>query len=170
VSIVDEPGYYKDFDALITNKKSVYLIISTADCYPVLVYDKVNGIVSAVHSGWRGTQKKILTNAIEIMTNQFGSNAENLVVFIGPGISRDKFEVGKEVAELFEEKYVHPASDKYFINLGANIRDQLYSLGVQSNNIEFSELCTYCEEDYLHSYRRDRERSGRMFSVIGMKT
>ncbi|RPI17140.1 MAG: peptidoglycan editing factor PgeF [Ignavibacteriae bacterium] len=169
VRIVDVPGYYKDFDALITSKKDVYLIISTADCYPVLVYDKVNKIVSAIHSGWRGTQKKILTNAIAIMTNELGSRAENLVVFIGPGISKDKFEVGKEVAEMFEDKYVYPSLGKYYIDLKSNILDQLASLGVSISNIEFSGLCTYCEEDYLHSYRRDRESSGRMFSVIGMK-
>lgn len=169
VGIVEEPGYYRDFDALITNKEDVYLIISTADCYPVLVYDKTNRIISAIHSGWRGTEKKILTNAVKMMYDKFGSTAENLVVFIGPGISRDKFEVGKEVTVLFDKKYVNSTGDKFYIDLKSNLLDQLIALGIQNNNIEFSGLCTYCEEGYLHSYRRDREKSGRMFSVIGMK-
>lgn len=169
VNIIEKPGYYKDYDALITNKKEVYLIISTADCFPVLVYDKFNKVISAIHSGWRGTQKKILTNAIEMMMANFGSKAENLVVYVGPGISKDKFEVGKEVAAMFEEMYVFSSNGKYFIDLNANINDQLKILGIKSENIEFSGLCTFCEEGYLHSYRRDREKSGRMFSVIGMK-
>lgn len=170
VMIINEPGYYRDYDALITKKNDVYLIISTADCYPILVYDNIKQIVSAVHSGWRGTQMKILSIAIGKMVKELGSKPENLIVYIGPGISKEKFEVGKDVAELFDEKYIQSSNGKYFIDLIANIHDQLHALGVKNNNIEFSGLCTYKEEGYLHSYRRDREKSGRMFSVIGMKS
>jgi copper oxidase (laccase) domain-containing protein len=104
-----------------------------------------------------------------IMKNELNSEAENMIVYVGPGISKDKFEVGKEVAELFPGKYVFPKNGKYFIDLKSNIFEQLLSLGLKKENIEMSELCTYCEEGYLHSYRRDREKSGRMFSVIGIK-
>ena len=73
VLVIDKPGYYKDTDGLITVTPDIYLIISTADCYSVLIYNKVNRAIGNIHSGWRGTQKKIVTKAIELMINKLGS-------------------------------------------------------------------------------------------------
>lgn len=170
VLCIDKPGCYKDADGLITQTANVYLIISTADCYSVLIYDKSNKAIGNIHSGWRGTQKKIVTKAFEMMKNEFGGKPENFAVFIGPGISRDNFEVGGEVAEMFEEKYSVKRNGKYFIDLKQNIFDQLKNSGIKNSQMEAYPNCTYNEKDFLHSYRRDREKSGRMFSVIGMRS
>jgi YfiH family protein len=169
VFLADKPGYYKDADGLITQTPDVYLIISTADCYSVLICDKLNNAIGNIHSGWRGTQKKIVTKAIETMKSKFNSRPENLAVFIGPGISRDNFEVGCEVAEMFEEKYSVKRNGKYYIDLKQHIFDQLIALGINNSQIEAYPNCTFNGKEYLHSYRRDREKSGRMFSVIGMR-
>lgn len=166
---IDKSGYYKNADGLITQTPDVYLIISTADCYSVLIYDKSNKAIGNIHSGWRGTQKKIVTKAVEMMKNEFRSKPENLAVFIGPGIACDNFEVGSEVAEMFEEKYSVKKKGKYFIDLRQHILDQLNYLGIENSQIEVFKDCTFNGKDYLHSYRRDREKSGRMFSVIGMR-
>jgi len=169
VILADKPGYYKNADGLITGTPNVFLIISTADCYSVLIYDTSNKAVGNIHSGWRGTQKKIVAKAIDLMGNEFGSKPENLAVYIGPGISRDNFETGYETAEMFEEKYSVKRNGKFFIDLKQNIIDRLNISGVKNSQIEVYPDCTFDKKDYLHSYRRDRDKSGRMFSVIGMR-
>ena len=169
VKIVDEPGYYRNYDGLITSKKNIFLIVSTADCFPVMIYDKSKQVIAGIHSGWKGTQKEIVSNGIDMMVNEFNSNPEDKTVYIGPGISRDKFEVGGDVSNLFDSRYRIEANGKYFIDIKQIILDQLKSKGIPENNIEASELCSYCSSGYLHSYRRDRDKSGRMFSVIGMR-
>ncbi len=168
ILIIDKPGLYPQTDALITNTKNVYLVVSVADCFPILIYDRSNHVVSAVHSGWRGTQKQILSLTINKMIAEFDSNVNDLHVFIGPGISREHFEVGDEIVNQFDEKYVVQRNGKYFIDLKSNLRDQISSFGIPESNIDIYPLCTFSEEDYLHSYRRDRDKSGRMMAVIGM--
>jgi YfiH family protein len=169
IEVIDEPGTYSDADALITEENNIYLIVSTADCIPVSVYDSYKQVIANIHSGWRGTQKQIVTKTIRKMMTKFGCKSENMVVFVGPGISKHNFEVGPEVAELFDKKYVDKKSGTFFVDILANIMDQLHALGIHKDNIEYSDMCTYDEDDYLHSHRRDKTKSGRMFSVIGMK-
>ncbi len=169
VSVISTPGLYKECDALITDQAELFLVISVADCLPVMIYDKQKEVIANVHSGWRGTQKGIVKNVIERMKLEFGSRAEDMVVYAGPGISADKFEVGEEVAEMFDEKYVKrplQLPGKFFVDIKQCIVDQLLSCSVIESNIEVSPYCTY-SSDEMHSYRRDKEKSGRMFAVIG---
>ena len=169
IKVIDRPGYYKDCDGLITATRGVYLIISTADCYSIMMYDTANKVIANIHSGWRGTQKRIVTKAVNMMKSQFGTKSDNLYVFIGPGISCDNFEVGEEVVKLFEEKYILRKNSKYFVDLKLNIIDQLKSSGTAETNLEIYPYCSFYMKEYLHSYRRDRGNSGRMYSVIGLK-
>lgn len=169
IRIANDPGFYRDTDALITNQKNLFLSISTADCFPVMLYDKKNEVIANVHSGWRGTQKEIVKKTIEMMQKEFNSLQNDILVWIGPGISSEHFEVGKEVTEMFDEDYVTEKEGKFYIDLQSVILKQLEDSGRLSNQIETAGFCTYTESDYLHSYRRDKNLSGRMFSVIGMK-
>jgi YfiH family protein len=169
ISIIDKPGYYSGYDGLITSSKNVYLIISTADCFSVMMYDTANKVTANIHSGWRGTQKKIVAKAVNMMKNEFGTKSEDLCVFVGPGISRENFEVGGEVAGLFEKKYVIYKDSKYFVDLKTDIADQLSSAEILNSHIDIYPNCSFDMKNYLHSYRRDREKSGRMYSIIGMK-
>jgi YfiH family protein len=169
VQFVDKPGFYRESDALITQTKNVYLLVSTADCFPILIYDKNNKAVAAVHSGWRGTQKKILSQSLDKMISEIGSRPNNLMIFIGPGISKENFEVGEDVANSFDKKFIDLRNGKFYVDLNANLLDQLDSFGIPADNIDANPLCTYKEKNYLHSYRRDRDKSGRMFAVIGLK-
>ncbi|MBZ0203550.1 MAG: peptidoglycan editing factor PgeF [Ignavibacteria bacterium] len=171
VTIVTKPGLYKKTDALITQKEDLYLVISVADCLPVMIFDPVRSVIANIHSGWRGTQKGIVTDTISMMQSEFSSSPGDMLVFIGPGISHEYFEVGGEVARMFDDKYISfrdsGTSAKPFIDIGAVVMDQLKSAGVKLENIERLELCTFSNADYLHSYRRDKENSGRMFAVVG---
>jgi polyphenol oxidase len=174
--IITEPGLYKECDALITTEPDLFLVISVADCLPVMIYDRRTGAIANIHSGWRGTQKGIVICTIEKMKLELGSRAEDMIVFVGPGISADKFEVGRDVAELFDEKYIlrpplnpllaNEGTLKTCVDLKSIVLDQLLSCGVINTGIEVSPYCTFSSGE-MHSYRRDKEKSGRMFAVIG---
>jgi YfiH family protein len=171
ISIVTKPGLYPATDALITSQKGLNLVISVADCMPVMIYDKTNGVIANIHSGWRGTQKNIVGKTISIMQNEFASKPADLLVFMGPAISKPNFEVDKDVADMFPPEYVSqkPKSDgKFIVDTGRMVYQSLLSAGVPAKSIELSTECTF-ESAHLHSYRRDKTRSGRMFAVIGMK-
>jgi YfiH family protein len=93
IAVADKPGLYRQTDALITKEKNLFLIISVADCLPVMIYDRSKHIAANVHSGWRGTEKGITVSAVEKMKNEFGCNPRDMYVFVGPGISKDCFEL-----------------------------------------------------------------------------
>lgn len=168
VRIVTEPGLYRDTDGLITSEKNLFLVISVADCLPVMIYDEKNQIAGNIHAGWRGTYKKIVSRAVEFLISKCGSKAENLKIFLGPCIGRQNFEVGSDVADMFDGKFVMKATNRYYVDIIADNTEQLEQFGIKKNQIETSGLCTF-ENVVLHSYRRDQETSGRMFAVIGIR-
>ena len=74
-------------DALITRMPGCCICISTADCIPVLLYDRQRRIVAAVHAGWRGTVNRILTKTLHRMQSAYGTEGTDVIACIGPGIS-----------------------------------------------------------------------------------
>jgi YfiH family protein len=158
-------GVVKESDALVTPDAGVLLGITVADCTPVLLYDPVIKLIAAVHAGWRGTEQMIVLNTIRRMV-EMGSEPKNIYAFIGASASKEKYEVGFDVATLFEKKHLTELGDgKFLLDVkGANL-DQLLFVGIPLDQIEVSPLCTISDER-LHSYRRDGKRSGRMLAVI----
>lgn len=170
-AVVTHGGLVKETDALITGTSELYLVISVADCLPVMLYDNSKRVIANVHSGWRGASKKIVTRTIEKMKKEFGTSAGDLTAFMGPGISCDNFEVGQDVAELFDKKYVKPfgsAENKFSVDLKKAVKDELLGAGVKQENVDTCSYCTFAEKNFLHSYRRDKDKSGRMFAVVGL--
>ena len=92
VSQVPETVDIAETDALITNKKGICICVQTADCVPILIYDPVKNVSAAVHAGWRGTVKKIVSKTIRQMNQQFGCNPSDLIAVIGPSISPGVYE------------------------------------------------------------------------------
>jgi len=166
---VNTCGNCGESDALITTKKNLGLAISSADCPAIFLYDPTIKVIAAVHSGWRGTEKKILQKTIIKLKRDYNSNASDLVCYIAPSISKNNYEVGKEVADKFDDQFVIIRENKYFLDLsGANYK-MLIDEGVKKLNIQVSNLCSYEYEYLLHSYRRDGKKSGRALAVIAMK-
>ena len=165
----DRPQIFENCDAIYTDKKNNFLVVSVADCIPIFLYEPKKKIVAGVHSGWRGTYEKILTHTIEELKEKFSIDSSELVAYIGPGISQDNYEVGEEFAKYFEDEVKHKKNGKFFLDLKKDNYKQLIKSGVKKENIEVSELCTFSEKEVLHSYRRDGNKSGRMFGVIGMR-
>ncbi len=169
ITYVSAGGEFGESDALITDKKNVGLAVSSADCAAIFMFDSKKKIIAAVHSGWRGTQKKILLKTLQKLKEDFNSNPEDLIAYICPSISQKNYEVGKEVAGLFDEKYVIPKGEKFLLGVSRANFDMLINFGVPKNNIQASTLCSYEMNNILHSYRRDGLRSGRALGVISIK-
>jgi|SRR5690554_3361077 len=168
ISFVEKGGLAGESDAMITNKPGIALAVSIADCVPVLLYSPDIKTIAGVHSGWRGTEKKILLKVLNKL-KEAGSIAENIIAYIGPSISKNIYEVGREVSEMFDKKYVSEREGKTFLDVAGVNLDILLNFGLKKNNIQVSQLCTYALKDILHSYRRDGIKSGRSFAVIALK-
>lgn len=169
VKKIDKPGFAGECDATFTTKKNLFLTVSVADCVSVFLYDPQHNIAAGIHSGWKGTSLNVISKTIEAIKSDTKINDPNFYAYIGPCISQEKFEVDKDVADLFPAQYVKYDSgkNKYFPDLKGIVIEQLIESGVNQENIEASELCTFSESRLLHSYRRDRNKSGRMYGVIG---
>ena len=169
VTYVDKPGNCGESDAMITNVKGLGLAISTADCAAIFIYDKLNKVIAGVHSGWRGTEKKILQKTLIRLKEDFNSKPENLAAYIAPSIRQKNYEVGKEVAGLFDKKYLLPNGEKYLLDVAGANYDMLKEFGIKEDNMEKSSLCSYELKELLHSYRRDGLHSGRALGIIVLK-
>jgi hypothetical protein len=166
VSYVTTGGIIGKSDATITDKKNLGLAIGVADCTPIFIYNPENKVIAAVHSGWRGTAKRILEKTVLKLKSDYNSKPEKLVAYIGPSISQKNYEVGKEVADLFDDKYKIQRDGKYLLDVATVNYDMLINSGLMKENIEKSNLCTYEEKNLLHSYRRDGKKSGRSMGII----
>ena len=150
-------------DALITATPGDRVGIRTADCVPILMADPVNRVVAAVHAGWRGTVAEIVRRTIERMDRTFGTQAEDIRAAIGPCIAQCCFEVGPEVAERFGL-----LAERTRINLVEANQSQLLQAGLLEGHVDISGLCTACDAERFHSFRRDKEASGRMVAAAGI--
>lgn len=158
-------------DALITRLPGICLCISTADCIPILLYDRRHRAIAAVHAGWRGTVNFIVGHTLEQMHTLYGTRGEDISAVIGPGISLQAFEVGDEVYDAFRlagfpMERIARRQDKWHINLPEANRLQLLDFGVPSVAIELSGICTYTQCDDFFSARRLGVQSGRILTGI----
>jgi YfiH family protein len=161
-------------DALVTSLKGVCLGISTADCIPVLCYDTKRQVVAAVHAGWRGTCGKIVSRTLQTLHQTFGTEMQDVVACIGPGISVEAFEVGDEVWKQFAEAgfdmdRIARREDKWHIDLWEANRWLLLNEGVLPHHIEVSGICTWTQHMDFFSARRQGIVSGRILSGIMIK-
>ena len=160
------------YDGLMTNCNEKLLVTCYADCVPLLFYDPAKSVVASVHSGWKGTIKRIGAETVKKMQEVYGSNPEDILVGIGASIGPCCFEVGEEVYREFELKIPVGAFEdkgKYFVDLwNANI-EILLQVGVKRENIECKGICTCCHHDKYYSYRSGDKEAGRFAAFIMLK-
>lgn len=157
-------------DAVITNQPDICIGITTADCVPVLLYDPVKKILAAVHAGWKGTVQYIAVSTLKKMKKEFDCNYTDVKVGIGPAISAACYEVGDDVRDTFmlaafdmeKISFLNEETGKYHIDLKEANRLQLIEAGILPDNIEVTDLCTYCQPELFFSARRQGIHSGRM--------
>lgn len=158
--VADRPeGCVGEGDALLTGEPGVTVSVRTADCFPVLLVDMHHHVVAAVHAGWRGTAEGVVVAALRQMRAEFGTNADDISAAIGPGIGACCYEVGEEVARRFG------LAQAGRVDLAAENQRQLMHAGVPRESISLAGVCTFCDPRF-YSWRRDRERAGRMISYI----
>lgn len=174
VSETTREAQLEGVDAVMTNVPGLCIGVSTADCIPVLLYDREQRAVCAIHAGWRGTVKRIVEKAVAQMTAVYGSRPADIIAQIGPGIHVESFEVGDEVYDAFaaEGFVMEPISrrygEKWHIDLPECNRQQLLAAGVPAASVAVSPVCTYREPETFFSARRLGISSGRIFTGIVM--
>lgn len=161
-------------DGVMTDVAGVCVGVSTADCIPILLYDKVHHAVCSVHAGWRGTVARIAGRAVAAMVAHYHTEPSDLKAVIGPGISVDAFEVGDEVYERFASAgfnmdAISQRRSKWHINLLECNRRQLAETGIRESKISVSGICTYSNIDDYFSARRLGVNSGRIYTAIMLK-
>ena len=163
-------------DSLITNKKGFALGILTADCAPVFIYDPANNLISALHAGWKGAYKQIISKTLKKFKLR-GSNLNNLIAVIGPCIDKRNYEVKRDFLNMFitkeksNKKFFNYKNNKIFFSLSDYIKQNFLNLGVK--NIEIIKKDTYLLSNNFFSARRSIKNKlndyGRNISVIMIK-
>lgn len=148
-------------DALITSERGICIAVMSADCVPILLYDRKNNAVGAVHSGWRGTVARILEKTLLEMQKQFGTTGKDLIAGIGPSVCQESYEVGGEVIEEVSKAFgaesglmIARPNDKANLDLWKANEIQLLEFGVAPSRIEISDLCTVKNNNYFFSARK----------------
>ncbi len=172
-------------DGIVTKLKNVGLCILTADCAPILFFDKKNLIIGACHAGWKGALNGIIKSTI-LKMEILGSTKNNICAVVGPTIQKNSYEVGNDVFNLIKksdvfkknEKIVqYISNEKYFFDLPLFIKEKLFLIGI--DKIGDVHLDTY-ENKTFFSYRRTThertkinlqnkiDNTGRQISIIGL--
>lgn len=162
-------------DGYVVKDSNIASLITTADCNPIIVYDTKNNIVANVHAGWKGVINKIYINAINIMINEFNSNAKDLIVCIGPSIRKCCF---SSEEESFKEKFttVFDYSDEYLeyennsnrfhIDLIKILKHELKNVGMLDENIYVADICTRCNTNDFYSYRAAVQNNKKNYATM----
>lgn len=163
----------EDQDAIVTRERGICIGVSTADCVPVLMADTDNGVIAAVHAGWRGMVKRIVSKSLLTMQS-LGADPSRVKVAVGPSIGVNSFEVGEEVVDAFLDAGFHPCvlsrqQPKPHIDLWCACAMQLEEVGIPLRNMQFCGIDTYEHYHDFFSARRLGIKSGRIFSGIIMK-
>ncbi len=159
-----------DTDGLMTKERGIPLVVFSADCVPILLYDPKTPAIAAIHAGWRGTEKAIAKNAVAMMQEHFGSDPQDILVAIGPSIGPCCFTFGEDATEHFPQNFCKPLSQgKFLVDIWSVNREQLQNQGVLPEHIDISGLCTVCHQDKFYSYRTHKEHTGRQGAIIMLR-
>lgn len=172
---------YTDVDALMTDEEGVILSAFSADCVPILFYDKGHRAIASCHSGWRGTHGRILARVIEAMQREFSSKPEEIYIAIGPSICKNCYEVSEDVGEAFLDafpalremtKKTSPvervSEEKFHIDLWELNRWIALENSIPAENISVSGYCTMERPDLFFSHRYSQGKRGVQGAFIGL--
>ena len=180
----NEPDFnlekYNNTDGLITNQKNIILSTTNADCILLLFYDPVQKIIGNVHSGWKGTTKRISVKAVEKMINEFNCRPQDIICCICPSIRKCHFEVEKAVKDIFATEFKDIMKDnikneiieekipnkKWNIDTVLINKIILQRAGLRPENIVDSGICSVCNSNIIHSYRVEKQGYGLNTAII----
>ncbi len=161
-----------DCDAIYTREKNILLGCFTADCVPILLYDKEQGIIAAIHSGWQGSVKQILKKMIHTLLYDEDSELKDIYAYIGPSIDFFSYEIGQDVVNEIKKTGMNTdtfllknKNGKYLFDNKRMNYQMLIESGVPDLNIFVCDNDTYTNNDDFFSYRRNKD-SGRNMTFI----
>lgn len=161
-----------DCDALYTREKNVLLGVFTADCVPILIYDKAQGIIAAIHSGWKGTINEITKKMLNTLIYDEDSDPNELYAYIGPSIDFFSFEVGEDVIEHVKnmsfdtQAFIIPKENgKYLLDNKRLNMQMLLDAGIPDTHIFMHNADTFENEEDFFSYRKNKD-TGRNLTFI----
>ncbi len=170
-------------DAIIATAPGLYPLIRTADCVPILIIDREKKISAAIHAGWKGTVLRIIRKTLCILRDKFKCDKSDIIVGLGPSIGKCCYEVDRVVLDpLFQNlpwatEFVVPYKDisasndeKRRLDLAAINQSELIKFGIYKKNIYKLNMCTSCNVNDLHSFRRDGASSGRSIAITGFRS
>lgn len=165
-----------DTDGLITAERGVALMTLYADCVPILFYDAYQQVIAVCHCGWRGTVNRMAAKTANAMMQVYGCKAEHILVAIGPSISQANYEVDETVLIQFEQAFtfahqlIIPTDAKHGrLDLWKANSLQLQEIGILSEQIDVSALCTYQQVEQFYSYRAENGITGRNAAILMLK-
>ena len=162
----DSPKLIDNCDGLITNEKDLPLMVMVADCIPILLHDKKEGVIAALHAGRNSTFQKIVQVALDIMSKQFNCKSENISAILGPSIQKCCYEVGDDLVKIVEKSFGKEYVFGRNIDLQGINKSILEHNGIK--NVEISKICTKCSSKVHYSYRKD-PKTGRFAGIIQLK-
>lgn len=172
VGKVDNGKMIPQTDGLFTNEKGVYLRASGADCLPLLFYNPETKNAAVVHVGWKGTLTNILEKTLLLFKNN-SSDLEDILVGFGPGIGVCCYDVDKERADKFKEKFgeevVLEKEGKNYLDLFKANYFNLLKLGILKENVQASVFCTVDHSNLVYSSRADGGLKGKFAAIIGVR-
>ena len=162
-------------DGMVTAVSGIALCIFTADCVPVLLADRENRVVGALHAGWRGTLSDIVAQGIRAMIAQ-GARYDSLHAALGPAIGPCCFEVDQELADRFAHTLPYAVRHtrtgvrgKAYLDLRAIVALQLADAGLNPGRIQITGPCTKCDHERYYSRRAAAgATTGLQMSFIGL--
>ena len=161
--------YIPSTDGLITDINNVALLTRFADCVPVILYDPINRVHANIHSGWKGTLKRIVEKGVKALVEEYGSCEKDIIAVIGPAIGKDDFEVRDDVYTLFQKEFLNwkdllrqKNKECYLVDLQEINRRMILDMGLKEKKITVVDVSTYERVDLCHSFRRDGEKFGLM--------
>ncbi len=154
-------------DGLLTTVSGATLSILTADCLSIffLVPDPL--MIGVVHAGWRGSAGLIAQEAVGTFQKMSQQNPETFLVAFGPSIGPCCYEVGEELNAFFPDSILR-RNGRCYLDLAGENRRQLEKAGLRAARINSRSSCTACHPELFYSYRREKEKAGRMVSWIRM--
>ncbi len=182
--MVAAPGWFEEqADAGVSNDPGHLLVVSAADCYPVLFHDPATGAAGAAHCGWRGTLARLPGAVVRSLEENYGVDPRGLRVAIGQGIGGRCYQVDAEVVDAFmaagfpaevsppgrppaDLERGEPGDDRRLLDVHAAILHGLTEARVEARNVTSLGRCTHCEPDVFFSHRRDAGRTGRMWGFV----
>lgn len=153
----------EEYDAYITDKKNIATLVTTADCNPIIIYDSQKNILANVHSGWKGTIKKVYLETLKKMVNEFGCNVSDILFCIGPSIkkccfSSEENEFKNKFSSIWndEDKYIYYENngERFHIDLSYLIKRDVLEFGIKEENLSICDICTMCHSNDFYSFRK----------------